>query len=242
MSYAIFSHHNESYNSLAALTWEKNKVLYAQKYNYGYFSKYDHWVTRLPNGVMSGFEKFHMAKVILETYPQYKWIWWTGTDSMITNMQIRMEDKIDNDYHFMMSVDFNGINADSLLIRNSEEGRSFINDVLAVEKEYETYWDCEQRALAVLLGVPTSDERWVASSTVKVCDKYASVAKIMPQKYMNSYNFDLYHQYHPQSQNNKDKMDYIGNWTKGDWLIHWPATNLDLRIDLANYYMTQVVE
>lgn len=241
MSYALFTHHTENYNKLSRLTWEENKVLYAKRHGYAYYAKTENWKSQSANGLMTGFEKLHMAKDILESHPEHEWIWWTGTDSMITNMHIRIEDKIDNDYHFMMSVDFNGLNADSLLIRNSAEGRQFIDEVLTLETTYVNVWDSEQRAIAILLGVPTSDHFWNPSSSLRLNENYSSVAKIVPQKYMNSYNFELYHPYYPHSRNNKDKLDYIGNWTKGDWLIHWPATNLDMRVQLANHYNQEIV-
>ena len=60
----------------------------------------------------------------------------------------------------------------------------------------------------------------------------------MPQRYMNSFNYMLY----PQYTVTRDKLDFDGNWQLGDWLIHWPATPLDYRIQLANYYKEYIIK
>lgn len=226
----MFSQHDGKYAALGRLTWDQNKLIYAKKHGYATHLKTD--------AFKNGFDKMHMAKQILTDHPEYEWIWWTGCDSIITNMNIRIEDRIMNQYHFIVAVDVNGINADSILFRNSPEGREILDDILALEPECEKFWDTEQRAVCLALGVPIgADPSWPPPGPITMNSKYADIAKIMPQKYMNSFNYQFYREYTDQ----RDKSGVDGNWSYGDWLLHWPALSLEHRIQCFQHYCTYVI-
>jgi hypothetical protein len=53
----------------------------------------------------------------------------------------------------------------------------------------------------------------------------------------NAYKNDLY-----PHQSKYDLLGNDGTWQKGDWLIHWPGTGLDLRLQLARHFMNEVVK
>jgi galactosyl transferase GMA12/MNN10 family len=236
--YAIYSHHDSAYQELADITWYQNKLLYAEKHGYAAHVKTDNFRTATNDSPMTGFEKIHMAKEILQEHPEYEWLWWTGTDSMITNMNIRIEDRIFNNYHFIVAVDINGINADSFLIRNSPEGHIVLDDILSKEQECHNNWDKEQLAMSLILGLPgTGRGYWPPHGPITVCEKYQSIAKILPQKYMNSYDYNLYREY----EDHRDRLGVNGNWSYGDWLMHWPGTSLQMRVALAKHYSQYVV-
>ena len=237
--YALITHHDPGYQRLADLTWHENKTTYAKKHGYHMHARTDNFVTQQPNGLMTGFEKIHFAKHVLAEHPEYKWIWWTGTDTMITNFSTRIEERVYDSYHFIICVDINGINADSFLVRNTPEGRGFLDDILEQEQSGLKFWDSEQRVIANLLGFPgTSDPGWPYGEELAVNDRYKNIAKVMPQRYMNSFNYALY----PQYKETRDKLDFDGNWELGDWLIHWPATPLDYRIQLATHYNDYIIK
>jgi hypothetical protein len=239
--YAIITHHDAVYKPLADLTWDDNKVHYAKKHGYALHARTDNFVTAGQSKyAMTGFEKIHLALSTLEEHPEYEWIWWTGTDTMITNFSTRIEDRVNNAYHFIVCVDVNGINADSFLVRNTTEGKDFLKSILSFEEEYlAKYWDTEQRAIANLLGFPgTGDTTWPYGDAVVVNDKYKDVVKVMPQRYMNSFNYMLY----PQYTVPRDKLDFDGNWQLGDWLIHWPACDVNYRIQLYNFYKEYIIK
>jgi len=237
--YAIFTHHNAAYQELADMTWHQNKLIYAKKHGYATHVQTDNFVTANGKVPMTGFEKVYQAKVILEEHPEYEWIWWTGTDSLITNMNVRLEDRVLNQYHFIVSTDVNGINADSFLLRNSPEGRKFLDDWLAMEEECSTFWDTEQRAIALMLGLPvTADPSWAPPGPFEVCEQYQSIVKVVPQRYLNSYNYNVYGNEYPDQ---RDKSGVNGNWSFGDWLIHWPGTPMHMRLELAKFYIAHVM-
>lgn len=232
--FGLVSIHTDNYLPLSCITWDNNKLPYAKKHNYKTFCSTDSPISSI------GFYKIHMLNDLMHNNPEIDWFWWTGTDSLITNTHIKIEHKTHNNYHLMMSVDFNGINCDSFLIRNSTEGKKIIADVLNLEHECSKFWDAEQRAFALVFGTPTSDDVWVTGQKLTLNDEYKDIVKILPQSYMNSYNYELYHPYY-NCFDNRDKLGYNGDWNIGDWLIHWPATSLDLRIQLANHYMGMVL-
>jgi hypothetical protein len=245
--YAIVSHHDKKYKPLGDVTWDKNKLVYAKRHGYAAHCRTENFVTSNVNpmagqhGSMTGFEKIYYIKEILESHPEYKWVWWTGTDSMITNMNVRIEDRISNNYHFMIATDVNGINADSWLIRNSPEGHEFLNDILSLESECVKFWDMEQRAIALTLGLPiTGEAAWInhKKGNLTICDKWRDKVKIVPQKYLNAYIYQLYGSQYPDP---RDRLAVNGNWSYGDWLVHWPGSSFEVRLDLAKQFENVIV-
>jgi hypothetical protein len=154
------------------------------------------------------------------------------------NFSTRLEDRVNNAYHFMVCVDVNGINADSFLIRNTPEGRKFLDRILELEAECSQHWDGEQRAVAVALGFPVTGEIvGVAANRFEIKNEWKDLIKILPQRYMNGFNYALYHY-----TDHRDSLGYDGNWNFGDWLIHWPATSLEYRIQLYHCYKDHIIK
>jgi hypothetical protein len=238
--YALITHHDIGYKPLADLTWEQNKVEYAKYHGYAVHARDSNFATSRNGSLMTGFEKIHFARDILREHPEYEWIWWSGTDSMITNFSIKIEDRISKDHHFIIAVDVNGVNADSLLIKNSPESLNFLDTIIHLEPAFLKFWDTEQKCIATMLGIPgTTDPAWQfieKNTDLKINEEYKNIVKIVPQRYMNSFNYQLYH-YTDQ----RDRLGFDGNWQFGDWLIHWPSTDLKTRIELVNHYKNYII-
>jgi hypothetical protein len=232
--YALVELHDDKYQQLADKTWHDNKLLYAEMHGYKVFCRTDNFVP----GVGIGYQKIHFIKELMVTNPDVEWFWWTGTDTMITNFATRIEDRILSDYHFIVSVDVNGINADSFLVRNTTEGRAYIDHLLELEAECSKHWDAEQRAMAVSLGLPVTAEKrfW---DGIEICERWRDHVKLMPQRYMNSFNYQLYGNTYTD---HRDSLGWDGNWQLGDWLIHWPAIPLNYRLELANFYKEHIIK
>lgn len=236
--YALITHHDSGYQPLADITWHQNKAEYCKRHGYDMIARTENFVTGDSKLLLTGFEKIYIALEVFKNYPKYEWVWWTGTDTMITNMSTRLEDRCNNAYHFIICVDVNGINADSILMRNSPQGIDFLTAILANQQEYLKFWDTEQRAIANLLGFPgTGEPGWPYGKDLEIKTQYKDIVKIMPQRYMNSFNYQLY----PQYRVPRDKLDFDGNWQMGDWLIHWPAVSLENRIELAKVYNQYII-
>ena len=214
MNFALVSINDRYYQPLADITWTQNKVEYAELYGYGHACKVDGFY-----GIAIGFEKMYFIRDMMNDYPDIDWFWWTGCDTLITNMTIKLEDVIDNNYHVIIATDCNGLNSDSLFLRNSPEGRAYVEMICSKYEEYKDDVWVEQRAI------------------INTLDDNKDIVKIVPQKLINSYEYALYPECIPIDKNGND-----GQWSQGDLLIHWPGLSLPHRITLAQHYMTQVIK
>lgn len=213
MTVAIVSMHTPNYQALADITW-KNKVDYADTHDYAHCCKTDSTY-----GLCIGFEKMYFIRDLMNDNPDIEWIWWVGCDTMITNYTIKVEDRIDPLYHFIVAMDVNDINVDSFFIRNSSEGRAFVDHIITLYPIYHDHKWCEQQAM------------------IDSLEQFKEIVKKVPQRSFNSFNYALY-----PYQGSIDKFGLSGNWEPGDFLIHWPATPLSQRIQLAHYYNKQIIK
>jgi hypothetical protein len=214
MNIAIASFNLSNYQSLHDITWKQNKIKYAERHGYKAFCKTENFYN-----LTIGFEKIWLIRDLFNENPELDWIWFTGCDTLVTNMTIKLEDIIDNDYHFIIATDCNGINADSFLIRNSSEGKAYIQMIMDKYDDYKNHSWAEQQVM------------------IDTEEQYKDIIKLVPQRDINSYNCSLY-----PLQPSTDRFGNSGNWQPGDFHIHWPGTSLGHRIDLANYYLKQVIE
>lgn len=213
--YAVVSLNDEKYQPLADLTWTQNKQVYCERHEYLGINKTSDFVGNIP----IGFEKIFFVLDVMKKHPEVEWIWWTGTDAMITNFTTKIEDKIDEDYELILATDCNEINNDSFLIKNSEWGQAYMQGIIDVMPNYVNHYFYEQQAMI---------ESYI--------DNKESI-KIVPQRYLNAYRNEMY-----PHQSKYDQLGTDGTWQKGDWLIHWPGTSLELRLQLASIYAKEVVQ
>jgi hypothetical protein len=211
--YKIISYHDSSYQPLADITWDQNKIPYCALH--GYQLAYEPLVGVGHPGQL---QKVAMINKELEN-PELEWLWWTGCDLMITNFTIKIEDKIDNNYNMVIATDCNGFNADSILIRNNEESREYWKMISDVLPGLYWHWEGEQKIIK------------------DTYPNHKKKIKVVPQRDINSYNYDTYGgRYQPI-----DHLGTDGTWHPGDWVIQWPGLDLDYRIKLAEYYTQQIV-
>jgi len=224
--YAVLSLNDANYQPLADITWTQNKKIYCDRHGYEGMLKTNKFMggnnpTATSTKIPIGFERiFWMLDLMIER-PDINWFWWTGTDSMITNHTIKFEDKIIPEYDLIISTDCHEINNDSFLMKNSEWSRGYLQRIINVMPEYSIHHWFEQQAMI--------DTRLSKENVDKI--------KIVPQRYLNSYQNSLY-----PHQSKYDCLGNDGTWQQGDWLIHWPGTLLEKRLELASYYLGQVVK
>lgn len=214
MNIAIVSLNDINYQPLADLTWSQNKVEYAERHEYAYACKTEGFY-----GVGVGFEKIWFLRDMLTEYPDIEWLWWTGCDTLVTNMTTKLEDRVDNNYHFIIATDCNGINADSFFIRNSPEGRAYIDMIISRHMQYQSHVWAEQQCI------------------IESLEEFKDIIKVVPQRDINAYDYGLYPECIPLDKSGND-----GQWKEGDLLIHWPGTSLPKRLELARHYMSKVVK
>jgi hypothetical protein len=218
--------HTPNFAELSKGTWDNNKVKYAERHGYALCAKTDDWVFE-PRYV--GWERIQFILDVLETYDECQWLWWTGTDSLVTNHTTSIEDKIaeadpDGKYDIIVSSDFNAIiNNDSMLIRNSENSRTYFRYCMEAMTDYEKHPYAEQGFM------------------IDTYEQYSEIIKIMPQRFMNSYEYRMYTVAPWMYQDTKDVNGNDGQWQTGDWLVHWPGTQYSERLSLLNQYQDRVV-
>lgn len=221
---------DHGYMPLALLTWFSNKVEYANRHGYSTHVKVYHNNQNIKHGNASrsdieyrlshGYLKIDHVKNILEK-TDVDWLWVTGCDSMVTNFNIKLEDVIDNNYHLIIASDQNAqVNADSFLIRNSPEGRHYIDTISKSVEQYKHQMWLENQAM------------------IDMFVRFLPMTKLVPQRTINAYNYELY----PLPKPNLDRLGTDGNWQKGDLLIHWPGVDFNRRMQLFNHYNSLIEE
>lgn len=216
MKPAIVSMCSREYLPLAELTIEQNKRPYCERYGYDlYFNVVDSTSSKT-----AGYDRFQWILNRLMAQVPNEWFWIQGVDTAIMNFNIRMEEFIDDQYHFIIARDPNALNADSILLRNSEEGENFVRALLASRK-----WFTVNRLYADSSAITEYQTR----------PEWEWMIKVVPQKSFNSMDFPIYNQpdvYH---------AGLPGQFTDGDFLLHWGAKPLDQRLILAAEGLKRVI-
>jgi hypothetical protein len=212
--YAVASINLPNYQDLADLT-DQPKIEYCNRNGYKFFvmkeNKY--------SDVM-GFNKIGYMLDLLNTNPDIEWLLFSECDATITNLTIKIEDKIDNDFHVIIPVDRLNLNAGNLLVRNSPEGKAYLQMLMDREPEYRDAQYAEQQIM------------------IDTIDNYKNIVKIVEQRYMNSYDPPAYGPFSHYVL--KDILGNSGVWEEGDWIIHWPGLDKSVRIDRAKLMLTQI--
>ena len=212
--YAVASINMDNYQDLADLT-DQPKQEYCDRHGYKFFvlkeQKYSNCM---------GFNKIGFVLELFEQHPDIEWLLFSECDATITNLTIKIEDKIDNDYHFIVPVDRLNINAGNFLVRNSPEGNSYLKSIMNSEPKYQ-------------------DSMWAEQGfIIDTIDQYSSIVKLVEQKYMNSYIQEPY----DYCDIRTDIFGNSGEWTPGDWIVHWPGLHKPLRMDQAQKMLTRIIK
>jgi hypothetical protein len=218
LKFALVTAHNQAYQPLADLTWDQNKKLYAEKWGYDAIAITEGF--RYPVQYIS-FERSNYIADLLES-GKYDWIHAVGCDTMITNFDISLESLVDDNFDFVIAVDCYNINNDSFLARATPNTIQWLRNIVSLREAY-------------------SDAKWLdQSAMIDTIDMMKDRIKIVPQRTMNSYNYDLYPGLVPHIYK-KDLFGNDGQWQSGDFLIHWPAVPLEKRIELAQDMLGKVI-
>ena len=201
--FAVVSMYNDAHAELGAVTWP-NKEAYAEKHGYGSYCRTDDFVSTPIH-----FEKLVIMLDIMNANTDLEWVWWLDNDAVITNDEIRLESIADPDYHVIISTDIASLNSGSFMVRNSMQGRGWLEFILA--KGLEHY----------------KDNRWPEQQPMTdFYVKFQDIVKIVPQRTMNSYNYKIY------GVDPTDLLDTSGQWESGDFVLHMPAIPNPMRLDI----------
>jgi hypothetical protein len=211
--YAVASINTADYQDLANLT-DAPKQEYCDRYGYEFFV-----LKETKYSPIMGFNKIHYVLDIFKQRPDIEWLLFSECDATITNLTIQIEDKIDNDFHFIVPVDRLNINSGNFLARNSEEGRAYLQMIVDLEETYKNVEWAEQQVI------------------IDTYPDLSSIVKVVPQRYMNSYEPQIY----DYCDASRDIMGNDAAWQAGDWIVHWPGQYKPARISRAQELSKQIV-
>ncbi len=240
MRFCVLTMYTKEIKELAVVTVEYNKRKYCEKYGYDLDIRKDpkKFNTTRDFGMPHfGYEKIGALLDVIRK-DNYDWIFWCGSDTMITNYNIKLEDLIDNDKHFIVPNDLWGLNTDCLLVRSSAESVAFLEEVYGT---FHTFVDSNGVNIDTGVRLPDGGARaWAEQGAINdLKDKYADIIKAVPQKTMNSY---LYHMYpSPWHQKGLDCDGNNGTWSKGDFMLHLPGMPNDVRLNVVINLLREVV-
>lgn len=212
--HAVASLHDANYKDLAQLT-DAPKQEYCNLHGYKFFV-----LDELKYSPITGFNKIHYTLEIFNNHPEIEWLLFSECDAMITNFTIKIEDRIDDNYHFIVPVDRLNLNSGNFLARNTAQGRAYLQMIIDSEQAYQDVEWAEQQVI------------------IDTIDQYQHIVKIVPQKYMNSYEPEIY----DYCDARYDILGNSGAWEPGDWIVHWPGTHKPVRIKRAESLSKQIVK
>jgi hypothetical protein len=211
--HAVASINTSDYQVLADLT-DAPKREFCDRYGYEFFV-----LKELKYSPIMGFNKVAYVLDIFQQRPDIEWLLFSECDATITNLTISIDDKIDDDYHFIIPVDRLNLNAGNFLARNTEQGRAYLQMIVDSEDQYKSAEWAEQQVI------------------IDTIDQYTDIVKIVAQREMNSYEPAIYDYCDA-------RFDILGNsgaWEPGDWIVHWPGTYLPTRLARAQAIAQEIV-
>lgn len=248
----VTSLHDEKYKELAELTLFENKKLYCQKHGYKLHYACDggnevtgkNVVTHTPvseDEICIGWGKIYLMKDAMDKYPDSEWIFNMDCDTMITNMEIKLEDIISNhthsNIHILMPADCSGINCGVMAVKNSPIGRAFLDTIIVGEPLYRHWYMYENQLIQdMLIGKYMWCEELKPGGSC-----WVDVCNVLRQRVMNSYDYANL----PLLKNRPNDHDIwgeSGQWREGDFIIQWPATSLEYRIQQAKKILAQKMQ
>lgn len=127
-----------------------NKIMYSSIHRYHFIQEFE-----LLDKTRSA--SWNKILFLQEHLPNYDWIWWTDADSLVMNMEIRLENIIDEDDDdicapdMIITEDYNGLNAGQFLIRNCDWSIEFLKRVYNEDQFINHHW-WEQAAIQTVLS------------------------------------------------------------------------------------------
>lgn len=180
-----------------------NKTEYCTRHGYCYyqdvFTGGCHW--------FPGYDRIPALLMLLKTN-SFDWIFWLGCDALITNMSIRLETIIDNNYGMIAATDGTELQMDSFLIQRARKGLELMERVWETRHETHGHY-LEQSNLIKQSATP----------------EFLGTVKLVPQKTMNSMRYGLYpdYQWNERFVKGIDCLGNSGEWSKGDFIFHVPG-------------------
>jgi glycosyl transferase family (putative galactosyltransferase) len=217
MNILIYTTHSSEWQPLADITLPV-KHAYAERHGYNIASREipPKWHPVLQQGYGKIHDLLEIARL-----GEFDWIWWTGTDILITNQSVTLESIIamaPADAGLIIANDCLMWSADSFLIRTCPRIIAYLEKIL-------------MRDTPIPYGLHEQETMWVLRPMINYFE--------VPQRAMNSYFYQLREKdgATPEHRANvlaqRDLLGNDGQWQHGDFVIHITPAEMPARLKIA---------
>lgn len=178
---------------------------------HGYSLHFEEW----DGGIFPGFYRLPVLIHLLKC-GYYDFIFWLGSDALITNLTLKLEDLVDDRYGIIMATDFTQIQMDSFLIQPKHGTIELLEKVWSHRDNPIGPW-YEQSTLDALIQQPP----------------FKGIVKIVPQRRMNAYRHKWYKEWEAINSKVRRRLDCLGTdgeWQRGDFVFHVPGRPLHTKL------------
>jgi hypothetical protein len=212
----LFTAHSKAYIPLNDITYP-TKVAYAARHGF------------TCSAVQCEFPDGWMRPLIwleaLSAIPEREYLFWTGTDVAITNLDFK---PVLGEFDFYFAVDHHGLQSDSWLLRNCSATHEFLRAVSARKGQEAN----EQDAMQVILsGRPSyASLRWAYDSCgsetreswfARELNKSPVTCRILPREVINGL---------PHEHYGGTGLEHY-SWKPGCFVLHTPGKSLEWRLE-----------
>lgn len=219
MRFCLYTMHAPSLAEMSAMT-VPNKIEYCQRHGYSYFQE------PYTGAMWPGFERLPPLIGLLKS-KLFDWVFWLGTDCLITNLNQKLESiaALDPRAGLVISVDAFDLQMDAFLVRASDS-----------------------RAIALLERVfdmrhnpPGTHEEQSSLSSIFRQPEFGDCVKLMPQRVMNSFEYRLYPELGGKYLTGTDMLGTHGEWVRGDFVFHVPGRPLGTKLERLRAHIPMIV-
>ena len=141
MKVVVTSLYYENYTELAKITVYRNLAWYAFRLGYAFVPYFVQDAVDPDPYKMACKACVKNTELILKTlndYPDAEWVFHRDCDSIITNMNRKIEDiYLEYTYDILTGSDKAGVSAGQMIVRNTERARAYLAEFLENQKSYE---------------------------------------------------------------------------------------------------------
>jgi hypothetical protein len=93
--------------------------------------------------------KERIGEMLQELKSDCDWLWFCGTDTLITNHTIDVRDFLDEDYDLIIAKDINGVNNDVFFLKNNSRSEDFLYSASTFVRDFSD----DQAAMVHVIGL-----------------------------------------------------------------------------------------
>lgn len=169
------------------------------------------------------FERWRWFAEVLETCDM---LFAIGSDVLITNHTMKLEDVAHNRKIFLCAKDSQGFSSDTLLVRRTDRTLALLRNVAALQNKFSNTPDNQLDLAAFEYAAPN----------------YADVIEYMTQRELNAYAYKHYAHLGGRYAQALDADGNDGQWQRGDFVLHVPGLPKQQKIQILKEHIPLIVK